>query len=99
MSEADIDLVLKTAGLARLELTRAEAHKLGPQFARILAQFEVLAKLDLHEIQAVDPSVREAERRRADSPRPSLSVDQVLGGAPERIGDHYSVPKVIGGTS
>ena len=92
----EIETVARIAELARLDIRGAEAEKLAAQFARILEHFQVLSKLD---VEGVDPMLgasRAGDVRREDVPRPSLPPERILGNAPARIGDFYSVPRTIG---
>ena len=97
MTSSDIEIVKRTAALARLKISGAEAERLGRDFARILEAFQVLAELDVEGARAVSRGGDETEVARPDEPRPSLPVAEVLANAPERDGDFYSVPKTVGG--
>ena len=93
----ELELVLKTARLARIELSPEEAGRLGPQFARILSAFEVISRLDLSGVEPMTSATDLADVLRDDAPRPSLPIERALANAPERIEDYYSVPKTVGG--
>ena len=95
--DEELELVLSTARLARLELTEEEAQRLGGQFARILEAFQVIAQLDLEGVEPMTSATDLCDVMREDVPRPSLPVDQALANAPQRIEDYYGVPKTIGG--
>ncbi len=95
--DSDVETVRRTAALARLEITDEEAERLGPQFARILAAFRVLASLDVEGAEAMTHASGEESVLRADEERPSLPVDAALSNAPRRVDDFYGVPKTIGG--
>ncbi|MCZ6598555.1 MAG: Asp-tRNA(Asn)/Glu-tRNA(Gln) amidotransferase subunit GatC [Planctomycetota bacterium] len=97
MASSDIETVKRTAALARLRISDAEAERLGRDFARILKAFEGLAGLDVEGARAVFRGGGETAVTRPDEPRPSLPVEEVLGNAPERVEDFYSVPKTVGG--
>lgn len=99
MAAPDIDVVLKIAALARLDIRGEEAARLSAQFARILEQFRVLETLD---VTGVDPMIGGLDATRAmnvlrrDEPRPGLSAEDALRNAPARMEDFYRVPKTVG---
>jgi len=96
MSSVDVDLVLRTARLARLELSAAEAERLAPQFERILAAFRVLAQVEL---AGVDPLVTPGEPcdvLRDDLPRPGLDRAALLERAPQHEDGFFRAPRTIG---
>lgn len=96
MSTAEIDIVRRTAALADLELSLAEAERLGPQFARILDAFRALEALDVSGVEAMVRGAELLPRTREDDERPSLPAEAVLALAPAREGAFYGVPKTLG---
>ena len=97
MNEPGIDAVRRIAALARLEVGEAEARELADKFERILGQFQVLARLDVAGVEESAGPPHSADQRRADLPRPSLGLEQVLAQAPARVEGFYRVPKTVGG--
>jgi aspartyl-tRNA(Asn)/glutamyl-tRNA(Gln) amidotransferase subunit C len=97
MSESTRETVRRIAALARLEVAPAEEAELARQFGRILEHFERLARLELDPGEAGADPARPAEQRRADEPRPGLTLEQALRAAPAREGPFYRVPKTVGG--
>lgn len=89
--------VASIAALSRLAVTADEAAALGPQFTSILRQFEGLAKLDLEGVAPLVSLSGADTVLRADVPEASLTADQVLANAPQRVDDFYRVPKTVGG--
>ena len=97
-SQADPALLVPgIAALARLDVSSEEAAALGAQFARTLAQFQGLARLDLTGVEALENPSGASNVLRPDDPEPSLEPDRVLANAPERVDDFYRVPKTVGG--
>ena len=94
----DLAVVRHTARLARLAVEPDEEQRLAAQFGRILAAFRSLSELDLGDSPS-DPPQAAASAARPDETRPSLAPDELLGPAPERVDDFFSVPKTIGGSS
>ncbi len=93
LSRRDVEHV---AHLARLGLSDAEVTLLEGQLNHILEQFAVLSELDT---DAIEPTARVIELEsilRDDVVRPGFEVDEALANAPERSGDHFRVPAVLG---
>ena len=93
LTRSDVEHV---ALLARLGLTDEELARLEGQLNHILEQYAVLAELDTEAIAPTAQTIEVENILRADEPRPSLPVDEALSGAPERVGDHFVVPGIIG---
>ena len=98
MSQAiDIDQVRRIGRLARIELTDDEVATLSRQLGDILTYFDKLQELDT---TGVEPMAHAVEIRNVladDEVRESLPADRALANAPQRDGDFFKVPKVIGG--
>ncbi|RKY16849.1 MAG: Asp-tRNA(Asn)/Glu-tRNA(Gln) amidotransferase GatCAB subunit C [Planctomycetota bacterium] len=93
LSRRDVEHV---AHLARLGLSDAEVTLLEGQLNHILEQFAVLSELDT---DVIEPTARVIELEsilRDDVVRPGFEVDEALANAPERSGDHFRVPAVLG---
>ncbi len=96
LSRRDVEHV---AHLARLGLSADEVSQLEGQLNHILEQFAVLSQLDT---ESIAPTARVIELEnvlREDVVRPSLTVEEALADAPERSGDHFAVPAVLGDES
>ena len=90
--------VAHVAHLARLGLSEDEITLLHGQLDHILDQYAVLATLDTDAIPPTAQTIEVETILRADVVTPSLSVDEALAGAPERVGDHLVVPAILGGS-
>lgn len=100
MSPHDADLehtVERMARLARLSIPAHARSEYALQFARILAAFEDLTELDVEGVEPLTQPADLADVTRDDVLRPSLSPDQVLSNAPQRVEDFFGVPKTVGG--
>lgn len=98
MDAQDRERVERTAALARLELGEAETQALGRDFAAILADFGVLADLDVEgEEPMTVPGAERGDRSRPDEPVPSLDRGRLLANAPEARDGFYAVPRTLGG--
>ena len=92
----DVDLVRHIGKLSRIELTDAEVRTFSRQLADILEYFDKLQQLDT---DRVEPMVHPVELHNVladDAPGESLPPEAALANAPQRDGDFFKVPKVIG---
>jgi aspartyl-tRNA(Asn)/glutamyl-tRNA(Gln) amidotransferase subunit C len=94
LSRADVEHV---ALLARLGLSEDQLTRLEGQLNHILDQYLVLSELDTASIPPTAQTIELENILREDAPRPSLSPDEALLGAPERQGDYFVVPVVVEG--
>ena len=94
LSRADVEHV---AYLARLGLTEDELARLEGQLNHILDQYAKLAELDTADIPPTAQTIELENILRADVVQPSMTPDEVLANAPEREGDFFVVPAILGG--
>ena len=90
-----LDDVRKVAKLARLELADADLARLQPQLSAILDYVDQLQQLNTEGVEPLAHPLPIANAFRDDVPTPSLSVDDALANAPNRIGDYFGVPAVF----
>jgi aspartyl-tRNA(Asn)/glutamyl-tRNA(Gln) amidotransferase subunit C len=95
MASLSRDDVAHVAHLARLGLTQEELSRLEGQLNHILEQYAVLAELDTDHIAPTAQTIELENILRDDVVTASLTVDEALAGAPERIGDHVVVPAIM----
>jgi aspartyl-tRNA(Asn)/glutamyl-tRNA(Gln) amidotransferase subunit C len=88
--------VEKVARLARLEITPAETDRFARQLSQILTHVEKLKQYDTTGVEPTATVLGQVNVFREDEVRPSLPVDKALANAPEREGDGFCVPKIIG---
>jgi aspartyl-tRNA(Asn)/glutamyl-tRNA(Gln) amidotransferase subunit C len=93
LSRSDVDHV---AHLARLGLTEEELARLEGQLNHILDQYAVLAELDTDHIAPTAQTIELENILREDEVRPGLPRDEVLANAPQRSGEYYVVPPILG---
>jgi aspartyl-tRNA(Asn)/glutamyl-tRNA(Gln) amidotransferase subunit C len=94
LSRADVEHV---AYLARLGLTHEELARLEGQLNHILDQYAKLAELDTDAIPPTAQTIELENILRDDVVRASLDPREVLASAPERDGDSFVVPAILGG--
>jgi len=87
--------VLKVATLSRIRLSDAEVERFAGQLSAILEYVDQLRGLDTDCVEPLTHALPIHNVLRPDEPRPGLAPDQALGGAPERAGDCFKVPRVL----
>ncbi len=95
-NQIDPTLVRHIGKLARIELTDDEVATFGRQLASILTYVEKLNELDTSGIEPMAHAVEIQNVFAVDTPHASLSPEEALANAPQRDGDFFMVPKVIG---
>ena len=97
MAEAiDLDLVRHIGKLSRIELTDEQVALFSRQLASILQYFGKLQELDTANVEPMAHAVELSNVFGADEPGESLPPAVALANAPQRDGDFFKVPKVIG---
>ena len=94
LTRADVEHV---AYLARLGLTEEELARLEGQLNHILDQYAKLAELDTDAIPPTAQTIELENILREDVVTPSLPHEAALANAPERDGDFFVVPAILGG--
>jgi aspartyl-tRNA(Asn)/glutamyl-tRNA(Gln) amidotransferase subunit C len=89
------DEVRHVAALARLALTDEEVAELAPQLSKILEYAEHVGEVAAADVPATTHPFPLHNVLRPDEPRPSLSRDEVLAGAPEVEEDRFAVPRIV----
>ena len=92
----DERLVRHIAKLSRIELTDEQVRTFRDQLAPIIEYFDKLQQLDTDGIEPMPHAVELRNVLAADRPGRSLTAEQALANAPDRDGDFFKVPKVIG---
>jgi aspartyl-tRNA(Asn)/glutamyl-tRNA(Gln) amidotransferase subunit C len=93
LSRSDVEHV---AHLARLGLTDEELARLEGQLNHILDQYAVLAEVPTDDIAPTAQTIELENILRDDVVTASLPADVALAGAPERAGDLFVVPAIMG---
>ena len=82
--------------LARIELTDAQADAFGRQLADIVGYFDKLKELDTDGVEPMVHALEVTNVLAPDVAEASLAPGEALANAPDRDGDYFKVPKVIG---
>jgi len=92
----DEKLIRHVALLARIELTDEQVVTFGKQLADIVAYMDKLQELDTDGVEPMAHALDLQNVFGTDEIRESLTPGAALANAPDRDGDFYKVPKVIG---
>lgn len=92
------DDIARLGHLARLQLTDEETDRFAAQLARILEYAEQLQQVDTRDVPPTSHAHEAGGDLRDDTPRPSLSREDVLRNAPEAdpAAGLFKVPRVLG---
>jgi aspartyl-tRNA(Asn)/glutamyl-tRNA(Gln) amidotransferase subunit C len=93
LSRKDVEHV---ALLARLGLSEEELARLEGQLNHIMDQYAILAELDTDAIAPTAQTIELENILREDVALPSLAADEILALAPERAGQYFVVPPILG---
>ena len=77
-------------------MSEDELSRLEGQLNHILDQYAVLAQLDTEHIPPTAQTIEVENILREDTVRPSLDRDEILANAPEKRGEYFVVPPILG---
>ena len=96
MGRISADDVRKVAQLARLELTGDTIATYTDQLERILDYVAHLERVDTEGVPPTTRAVEVVNVSRKDAVQPTPVRDDLLGLAPQREGDFFRVPQILG---
>lgn len=88
--------VHRVAHLARLELQPEEETQFAGQLNGILDYFEQLSELDTENVEPTTRAIDVSNVTREDQLKPAPNREEILDCAPQREGDFFRVPKILG---
>lgn len=88
--------VKKSADLARIQLSDSELTKFGKQLAEVISHFHALEAVNTDGVEPLITPTQIDERWRDDIRQEGLATELALSQAPERQGQLFKVPPVIG---
>ena len=94
--QIDPKLVRHIGKLARIELSDDEVQTFSRQLGGILTYLDKLNELDTSNVEPMAHAVEIQNVFAPDTPHESLTPQEALANAPQRDGDFFMVPKVIG---
>lgn len=95
MPDMTPELVAHLAELARIDLDEAELARLTGDLERIVDAVAVVGEALTDDVPATSHPVPLANVHRDDVPRPSLTQDAALSGAPAREGERFRVAPIL----
>lgn len=95
MSALTRDQVAHLASLARIEMTDAELDRMVGELGVILDSVARVSEVAADDITPLSHPMPLVNVTRADEPRPSLTPQQALSGAPEQEQDRFGVPRIL----
>ena len=92
----DEKITLKIANLAKLELTEQEIKEYSKDLTNILKWMEELKEVDVSNVQPVTSVTKNDLYEREDiAYKNTVEQEKILLNAPEKVGEYFTVPKVI----
>ncbi|WP_448603878.1 Asp-tRNA(Asn)/Glu-tRNA(Gln) amidotransferase subunit GatC [Thermoleptolyngbya sp.] len=93
----DREQVHKVAHLARLALTPTEEEQFTTQLGSILEYFEQLNELDTSDVPPTTRAIDVSNVVRPDALQLYPDREAILDSAPDRDGEFFKVPQIMGG--
>jgi aspartyl-tRNA(Asn)/glutamyl-tRNA(Gln) amidotransferase subunit C len=87
--------VRRIARLARIRVEEADVPRLQGEMNAILGWIEQLNEVDVEGVEALAGGAQIALRMREDVVTDGGVVEAVLANAPDRVGEFFTVPKVV----
>ena len=92
----DEKITLKIASLAKLELTDQEIKEYSKDLTNILKWMEELKEVDVSNVQPITSVTKNELYEREDNAyKYTVEQEKILLNAPEKVGEYFTVPKVI----
>ena len=92
----DEKITLRIASLAKLELTDQEIKEYSKDLTNILKWMEELKEVDVSNVQPVTSVTKNELYEREDiAYKNTVEQEKILLNAPEKVGEYFTVPKVI----
>jgi len=92
----DQKTILHMAQLARLKITPEEAVHYGEQLTKVLNHFDQISGIDTTGVEPLITPTDIAVHLREDADKQTYTVEQMLENAPDRMGNLFKVPPVVG---
>ena len=92
----DEKITLKIASLAKIALTDQEIKEYSKDLTNILKWMEELKEVDVSNVQPVTSVTKNELYEREDiAYKNTVEQEKILLNAPEKVGEYFTVPKVI----
>lgn len=90
------DVVEKVAKLARLSLTKETCQALAQQLSSVLAHFDHVSKVPTEGVEPMVTPTDIEQYWREDEQKVWADAEVALSNAPEKVGQLFKVPPVVG---
>lgn len=92
-----LEEVRRIAALARLKLSEEEEERFAEQLSSILGYVEELKALDVSGVEPMTHALAAGEEPalRRDEVQDGLGAAVAVASAPEKVGTHFKVPRII----
>jgi aspartyl-tRNA(Asn)/glutamyl-tRNA(Gln) amidotransferase subunit C len=95
MSALTRDDVAHLAALARIDATDAELDRLAGQLAQILDAVDRVGEVAAADVPPMSHPLPLTNVTRPDEPRPGLTAEEALAGAPASEQQRFRVPRIL----
>ncbi|HEV7185033.1 MAG: Asp-tRNA(Asn)/Glu-tRNA(Gln) amidotransferase subunit GatC [Leifsonia sp.] len=95
MSEISAEQVAHLASLARIDLSQEEIESLTSELGQIVEAVAKVTEVAGPDVPATSHPLPLTNVFRDDTVVPSLTVEQALAGAPDRLGDKFKVAAIL----
>ena len=95
MSEISAEQVAHLASLARIDLSQEEIESLTSELGQIVEAVATVTAVAGPDVPATSHPLPLVNVFREDTIVPSLTVEQALSGAPDRLGDKFKVAAIL----
>jgi aspartyl-tRNA(Asn)/glutamyl-tRNA(Gln) amidotransferase subunit C len=95
MSALSRDDVAHLAGLARIDASDEELDRLAGQLAQILDAVDRVGEVAAADVPPMSHPLPLTNVTRPDEPRPGLTAEQALAGAPASEQQRFRVPRIL----
>lgn len=95
MSGISREEVAHLAALARIDLEAAELDRLAGELGQILEAVAQVQQVAGDDVPPTSHPIPLTNVTRADEPRPSLTAEQALSGAPQAQDQRFRVPRIL----
>lgn len=91
----DVEVVKKVAELARLHLTESELSTFTQQLGSILESFQQMSEVSTEGVEPLVTPTNLEVNMREDGWVETYSVEELVSGAPDKVGTLIRVPPVV----
>ena len=97
MQVLDKKTIEHIASLARHHISGVEAQEYSQQLTKVLNYFEQISKVDTNSVEPLVTPTDIKSYWREDSVAKNTNAEDILANAPQRTGNLFTVPPVVGG--